>query len=45
VRHRRGGGARRRRGGARRGGRMAEADTEEERASVGVWRGNDRVRV
>jgi hypothetical protein len=43
-----GGGARCQRGGARgrrRGGRAVEADAEEEQAVVGVWHGNERVRV
>jgi hypothetical protein len=37
----RGGGAH----GGRGGGGAVEADVEEERASVGVWWGNERVRV
>jgi hypothetical protein len=48
ARHRCGVGARHWSGGAHRGrggGCAVEADAEEERASVGVWRGNDRVRV
>jgi hypothetical protein len=48
VRRRRGGAARCWHGGAHKGhggGRAVEADAEEERAPMGVWRGNERVRV